>query len=121
METSLGSSQPIRFTEHLLILPNAPECKCQKEDDEEGKDGADFPGSLGNAKLLLEFVYGKILSGNCQNRKNHVDDDQFFLQPTVLEKKNIDERDNNGEYYDQQQNQVFPNGKNFYQPICRCS
>lgn len=52
-----GLPHPIRFTQQLLILPNAPECEGQKEDDKEGKYGAYFPGSLGNPKLLLELVY----------------------------------------------------------------
>ena len=62
MEMVLGfmnesSSHSTRFTQQLLILSDAPESEDQKEDDEKGKYGTDFPGSLGNAKLLLELVY----------------------------------------------------------------
>ena len=34
------SPQPIRLTQQLLIFSDAPESEYQKEDDEEGKNGA---------------------------------------------------------------------------------
>jgi len=52
-----SSSQPICFTQQFFILSDTPECEDEEEDDKEGKYGAYFPGSLGNAKCLFEFVY----------------------------------------------------------------